>query len=190
MSKPLLISLAAAIAVTATPLSAEEAPTTPTTEATDIDYEGFESLTAKVSGIRAKRLITLETFDAMAAQKGTLILDTRSADAFSRGHIEGAVNLPFSDFTDAKLAKVIGDNPDRQILIYCNNNFSDNVPPIPLKRAPLALNIPTFINLVGYGYTNVWELGDTVSIADVDWVGTQAEMQLEMLASRKAALPN
>jgi hypothetical protein len=41
-----------------------------------------------------------------------------------------------------------------------------------LKRAPLALNIPTFINLHGYGYGNVWELAGEVSLTDprVDWV--------------------
>jgi hypothetical protein len=37
------------------------------------------------------------------------------------------------------------------------------------KKAPLALNIPTFINLVGYGYTNVWELGAVLPIGAVDW---------------------
>ncbi|MEE2877433.1 MAG: rhodanese-like domain-containing protein, partial [Pseudomonadota bacterium] len=59
------------------------------------------------------------------------------------------------------------------ILIYCNNNFEDDVEPVMLKRAPLALNIPTFINLVGYGYENVYELGELVSIRDetVNWVG-------------------
>ena len=41
-----------------------------------------------------------------------------------------------------------------------------------LFRSPLALNIQTFINLVGYGYTNVWELVDVVDFDDpkVEWV--------------------
>ena len=34
------------------------------------------------------------------------------------------------------------------------------------KRRPLALNIPTFINLYGYGYENIFELKDR--IPDVD----------------------
>ena len=91
---------------------------------------------------------------------------------------KGAVNLPFSDFTDEKLRKIIGESKARMILIYCNNNFSDNLVPIPLKRAPLALNIPTFITLVGYGYTNIWELGDTVATTDVAWVGTSANASM------------
>ncbi len=32
------------------------------------------------------------------------------------------------------------------------------------KEITLALNIPTFINLYGYGYKNVYELGDLVSV--------------------------
>ena len=55
---------------------------------------------------------------------------------------------------------------------YCNNNFTDDIAPIPLKRAPLALNVPTFINLYGYGYENIYELSGAYSIhdADIHWV--------------------
>lgn len=191
MSKAVLFPLATAIALLATPLAAEEAPAKTTGEAAEIDYAGFAKLTGDVSTVREQRLLTLAQFNARAAQADTLILDTRSADAFARGHIDGAVNLPFSDFTDEKLAEVIGKDTNRPILIYCNNNFRDNVAPVMLKRAPLALNIPTFINLIGYGYTNVWELGDTVSVKDVEWVGTGAEALLALLSENEtAALPN
>lgn len=82
------------------------------------------------------------------------------------------MNLPFNEFTDAKLAAVLGEDATRPVYIYCNNNFRDNVAPVRTKRAPLALNIPTFINLHGYGYSNVWELADVVGIADpgIEWV--------------------
>ena len=191
MSKAVLFPLATAIALSATPIAAEEAPAKTTGEAAEIDYAGFAKLTGDVSTVREQRLLTLAQFNARAAQADTLILDTRSADAFARGHIDGAVNLPFSDFTDEKLAEVIGKDTNRPILIYCNNNFRDNVAPVMLKRAPLALNIPTFINLIGYGYTNVWELGDTVSVKDVEWVGTGAEALLALLSENEtAALPN
>ena len=41
-----------------------------------------------------------------------------------------------------------------------------------LKSAPLSLNIQTFINLYGYGYRNVYELGEVVNFNDlaVRWV--------------------
>lgn len=136
-----------------------------------INYAGFAALTRDVRGLRAKRLLPFARFREMAAAKGTLLLDARSKDAFARGHIAGAVNLPLTDFTAEALAAVIGANRDRPILIYCNNNFSNHRSPVPLKSAPLALNIQTFINLVGYGYGNVWELRDVVDFDDpnVGW---------------------
>jgi phage shock protein E len=142
------------------------APTNPL-----IDYDGFASLTSQVRDQRRTRLISLAKFQAMAKAGDALILDARSADAFGAGHIAGAVNLPFTDFTADSLAQVIGKT-DRPILIYCNNNFINNVAPVRLKARPLALNIQTFINLVGYGYKNVWELGEKVDFNDpkVAWV--------------------
>ena len=133
---------------------------------------GFVEMASDLQDYRDKRLVNFATFRKMAEQPDAIILDTRSAAAFEAGHMAGAVNLPFSDFTEEKLATVIGDK-NRPILIYCNNNFSDNMRPVRLKSAPLALNIPTFINLHGYGYTNIHELADVVSIRDPDvaWNG-------------------
>lgn len=135
-----------------------------------VDYEGFNELTAKIAPIRQQRLIRLETFNLYKRDAGTIILDTRSKDAYERGHIKGAVHLNFSDFTDEKLAEIIPSR-DTRILIYCNNNFTDNIAPVVAKRAPLALNIPTFINLYGYGYSNLYELSGEYSIHHkaVDW---------------------
>ena len=146
--------------------------TAQTTQAT-IDYPGFLEISEKVMALRETRLVSLAEFNEMAGAPDTIILDTRSAEAFAQGHIEGAVHLNFSDFTDAKLAEVVGSK-DTRILIYCNNNFRDNVAPVMLKRMELALNIPTFVNLHGYGYENVYELADLVSIEDagVNWVSS------------------
>ena len=142
----------------------------PTTQA-QVDYPAFESLTDNVAAYRQTRLITLAQFQAMARESNTLILDARSPAAYARGHIEGAVNVPFTDFTAPFLREQIGD-PNRRILIYCNNNFSNDAAPVVMKSAPLALNIPTFINLYGYGYRNIYELGDVVDFNDpeVRWV--------------------
>jgi hypothetical protein len=136
-----------------------------------IDYPGFKALTLDVEGYRRTRLLSWAQFAAAAREKDVLILDARSASAFAAGHIEGAVNLPFTDFTDESLAAVIGRG-DRPILIYCNNNFSNDVAPVPVKSIRLALNIQTFINLVGYGYANVRELNEVVDFNDpkVKWV--------------------
>ncbi|WP_428627547.1 rhodanese-like domain-containing protein [Sphingopyxis sp.] len=157
-----ILLLAAALA--AAPAGAQTNP--------QIDYPAFQALTASVGVTRPARLIAFDAFKAEAAKPEAILLDARSKDAFARGHIAGAVNLPLTDFTAESLAAVIGANPDRAILIYCNNNFSNHRNPVPLKSAPLALNIQTFINLVGYGYPNVLELADVVDFNDpaVEWV--------------------
>jgi rhodanese-related sulfurtransferase len=141
------------------------------TENAQIDYAGFRGLTQSVETYRAERLVSLEEFQLMAREPNTILLDARSADAYRAGHIDGAINLPFTDFTDASLAAALSD-PNVRVLIYCNNNFSNNAAPVVLKRVELALNIQTFINLYGYGYRNVYELADTVDFNDpaVRWV--------------------
>ena len=152
-----------------------------TTTDASISYSGFLELAQKVEPIRQARLVDLDTFNEMRSEQGTIILDTRSAEAYDWGHIEGAVNLPFSDFTDEKLAKVIPEKTTR-VLIYCNNNFSDNVAPIMLKRVELALNVPTFINLWGYGYENVYELGSYTDSSDprVNWVSPYDHLMVNL----------
>lgn len=147
-------------------LLAAAAPANP-----QIDYAGFKDLTVSVEEYRRGRLVGWDAFASAAKQPDTLILDARSASAYARGHIKGAVNLPFTDFTAESLAAVIG-KPDRPILIYCNNNFRNDEPPVQLKSVRLALNIQTFVNLVGYGYRNVRELNEVIDFNDpkVGWV--------------------
>jgi phage shock protein E len=162
MIRPILILLACApLAAMATPANRQ------------VDYPAFQQLTARVSPVRAKRLVSLDQFKAKA-KRGAIILDARSANAFAQGHIKGAVNLPFTDFTAESLAATIGD-AKRPILIYCNNNFSNHKAPVGLKAAPVALNIQTFINLTGYGYHNVYELADLVDFNEpkVEWIAAE-----------------
>jgi phage shock protein E len=140
-----------------------------------IDFPGYQKLTKEVAPYRAKRLLPLSDFQARAANGKALLLDARSAQAFAEGHIKGAINLPLPDFNADALARVIGTNTSREILIYCNNNFTNNARPIPTKMDILALNIQSFINLYGYGYRNVYELGEAVDMNDpvVQWVAAR-----------------
>lgn len=144
---------------------------TPAATPPPIDYAGFERLTRDVRPARAKRLISLSRFKAMAADGAAIILDARSADAFAQGHMAGAINVPLTDFTAEALAAALPDR-SRPILIYCNNNFANDRPPVRLKAAPVSLNIQTFINLTAYGYGNVYELGERIDFDDpkVGWV--------------------
>ena len=161
--RPLLLASLALACLAAPALAAE--PRNP-----QIDYPAYTALTLSLEDTREAHRLPYGEFIARARQEGAILLDARSETAFARGHIEGAVNVPLPDFTDEALAAALGPDKDRPIYIYCNNNFSDDRAPIVTKRAPLALNIATFINLHGYGYTNVWELDGVLATAEVPWV--------------------
>ncbi len=135
-----------------------------------IDYAAHQKLVSEVGKQRPKRLLSLAEFKAMAA-KGVTILDARSAWAYRAGHIDGAVNLPLTDFTPEDVARVLGD-PTKPVLIYCNNNFKNRRPPVALKSGPAAVNIQTSVALAAYGYKNVWELGEVIDLEDpaVGWI--------------------
>ena len=147
------------------------APKPQATTGGQVDFAGFNNLSQEVYAYRKNRLVTLAQFQKMAAEPNTIILDARSAEAFRMGHIDGAINLSLPDFTAQSLAATL-KSPNVRILIYCNNNFENNVAPVVLKSVQLALNIQTFTNLYGYGYKNVYELGDVVNFNDpkVGWV--------------------
>ena len=181
MRFPILFAAAIACAAPAAAQSAEA----------NIDYAGFETLTRDVAGYRQQRLLGWSAFARKAKQPGVLLLDARSADAFAAGHIQGAVNLPFTDFTPESLAAVIGDK-DRPILIYCNNNFVNDAKPVQMKMRPLALNIQTFINLVGYGYPNVYELRSAIDFNDpkVGWVKGEAALRRQAAREQLLARPS
>lgn len=128
-----------------------------------VNYDGFLELTKELQDYRKDRLVDITTFAKMLEEEDVLLLDTRSARAYRAIHIEGAVHLNFSDFTTPKLAEVI-PSKDTKILIYCNNNFLEAGPDLYSKSAPLALNVPTFINLYGYGYKNIYELDGSITL--------------------------
>jgi len=166
----------------------------------NIDFEGFVKLAQEVQEVRNERLVDLDAFLEMAKDPNTIILDTRSKEAYDKIHLKGAVHLDFSDFTQYKLAKVIPSYKTK-VLIYCNNNFTDTfgmtgltgdgaafafkTPPPPpnmelatlaKRSSPLALNIPTFITLYGYNYKNLYELSSSIEVTNpkIQWEGTEA----------------
>jgi phage shock protein E len=155
--------LPAAICI-AVPAAAAENP--------QVDYAGFLELAHELAPVRQAHRLSWPDFARRARTEGAVLLDARSADAFAQGHLDGAVNLPFTDFTAEALRAVLGDDAQRPVYIYCNNNFRDHRAPVLLKAAPMALNIPTFVNLHGYGYRNVWELADVIGMDDpgVGWI--------------------
>jgi len=145
-------------------------------------FDDFKKLTLEVEPYRAKRLISLDDFLKKGKEKNVVILDSRSEFRYKRKHLKGAIHIGFSDFTQESLRELIPD-ANTKILIYCNNNFEGDqidftskmsLPQVNVEsqilseRKPvmLALNIPTFINLYGYGYKNVYELDELVNVND------------------------
>lgn len=136
-----------------------------------VNFDHYKDLMVEVEKHREARLINLETFRKMSEEEDVIILDARAEDLYKRRHIKGAVNLPFTKFTYFNLKRVI-PNPETKILIYCNNNIQNDPINFASKISPpkyneslmLALNIPTYINLYGYGFKNVYELDDVINI--------------------------
>jgi len=167
-----------------------------------VSFDDFKNLVAEVETHREKRLIDLDTFLKMSKEPGVIILDTRSTFRYERIHVKGAKHLSFTDFTQNNLAEVI-PSFETIILIYCNNNFDGNQTDfaskvaMPITRSgsiitaqfnsqekPLmmALNIPTYINLYGYGYHNVYELNELVNVNDprINFEGSIVEQSEEL----------
>ncbi|MBE2216742.1 MAG: rhodanese-like domain-containing protein [Ignavibacteria bacterium] len=156
-----------------------------------VSFDDYETLMAEVKEHRKSRLLELADYLEMAKQEDVIILDARSEAMYKSKHIKGAVNLNFSDFTQETLAQLIS-NFETKILIYCNNNFQDDSQNFPTKVSmpkieekkgggdkgiTLALNIPTYLNLYGYGYRNVYELNEILSVDDprMEFEGTSVQ---------------
>ena len=171
-----------------------------------VSFDDFKGLVAEVETHRASRLVDLNTFMKMSKEPGVIILDARSTFRFERIHLRGARHLAFTDFTQDNLQKVI-PSFEAKILIYCNNNFDGNqkdfASKVALPRAKpgnavatqfaaqakpimMALNIPTYINLYGYGYRNVYELHELVNVNDprIAFEGSIVEQKLPPVAPR------
>jgi len=138
-------------------------PTQTSFKGTPVSIDEFMKAAYEAKELRKSRRITSETFLKYAADKGTIILDTRSKAKYDLRHVKGAKHLNFSDFTKESLAEMIPHKKTR-ILIYCNNNFMGDPRAFACKTIATALNIPTFINLYSYGYENVYELGSYESV--------------------------
>ena len=166
-------------------------------EAPLVNYDYFEKLVSEVKSHRAERLVSLETFLTKSQLVGSVILDTRSKAMYDLKHVKGAIHLNFAEL-DKLFASEFGTRTN--IYIYCNNNFFDSkavenefqdfafmskgkiaepisnpVVKVDVKmQESLALNIPTYINLYGYGYKNVFELNEFIDVNDpeIEFEGT------------------
>jgi hypothetical protein len=128
-----------------------------------VDAEGFAAIVSEIRASRQMILIGEAEFIQMSKEPGTVILDARTKERFNQIHIKGAINLPFTEFTEDTLKAAIPDKAAR-ILIYCNNNFENDPVQFAEKLAPVALNLHTVVDLHAYGYKNVRELAPLLDI--------------------------
>jgi len=106
---------AATTTTAATATTVVEAATT--TVAFDLNASVDEYLSAIPKGFLA--VGDLDAFKEGAEASGALLIDVRTTDEYTEGHIPGAVNIPLRTLA-ANLDKV---PTDRQIYVYCQSGF-------------------------------------------------------------------
>jgi hypothetical protein len=130
-----------------------------------VDYRGFKKIVFDFARERESHRLTEKRFLEAMLDKDTIILDARSAAKYALRHVKGAVNLPFTDFTEDSLAQVIPSKATN-VLIYCNNNFEGSDTAFPAKAPAASLNLATYTSLRAYGYTNIFELGPLLNVRE------------------------
>lgn len=79
--------------------------------------EGDTPYTVVISG--AAQPADYETFQRLAEMDSTLLVDTRSREMYRKGHIPGAVNVPY-DEGDASLSRFELRGDIRRVITYCD----------------------------------------------------------------------
>ena len=125
---------------------------TPATESTTEENTTIESATEAVDGY--VQITQEEAKSLMDSEKDYIILDVRTVEEFSEGHIEGAILIP--DYEIGEKAEETLPDKNQLILVYCRSG----------RRSKLAS-----AELAKMGYTNVKEFGGII-----DWsYGTVTE---------------
>ena len=72
---------------------------------TNIDMQGFLTISQKAAAHRQQRRLTEAEFIRLSKEPGTIVLDARSREMFDLLHVKGAVNLSFPDITIESLGR-------------------------------------------------------------------------------------
>lgn len=166
------------------------------------DSQGFLEFAKQVEEVRQKRLLSEAEFAKAMQEANTIVLDARSDGSYDQLRIKGSKNLPYASFSEKTLHELIPDRSTR-ILIYCRNNLLDTAPnsqtkasrdrhPYPdelgdelnfIKEPKVALNVPTYITLMVYGYEDIWQLNSVVDpnkspiVFESSWPEDTAEIE-------------
>lgn len=96
-----------------------------------------------------KQMTMEEAKEVIEKESGFVILDVRTREEFSEGHIPGAINLANEDIGEEEIPQL--PDKDQQILVYCRSG----------NRSRQASN-----KLAKLGYSNVVDIGGIL-----DWDG-------------------
>jgi len=98
-----------------------------------------------LAGINALQAQTVDAAEGKAmVARGALLVDVRTPQEFSAGHVEGAINIPHMD-VEKRLSE-FGENLDRQIVLYCRSGNRSGLAQQSLK----ALGYQRVFNAAGY----------------------------------------
>lgn len=77
-------------------------------------------------------------------EDGALVIDVRSPGEFSRGHVDGALNIVHTDIE--ALAAAIGPDQDRSVVLYCGSGRRSGLAITELEE----LGYTALFNATGY----------------------------------------
>ncbi len=97
------------------------------------------SAQAQVSRIAPKMLKEM-----LDTKSDLVIIDVRTLEEYKEGHIGGALLLPYDQINAASVAKAIGGDKNRTVIVYCRSG----------RRSEIAAQ-----SLTSLGYKKVFDLG-------------------------------
>lgn len=121
----------------------------------EIDYEAYYKKAGELNSLRKERTIGVNKLLEMKEDKKTIILDVRSKLSYECSHIDGAINIPYSDIKEGTLESII-PNKDTRVVIYCDNGIEEMITRV------MPLSMQAFPLLYQLGYQNIYELESSV----------------------------
>lgn len=108
---------------------------------------------SKGSGEAYNEIDSTKTLELVKETKDTLVIDVRGADAYAKGHLANAINIPFDEF-EGKISDLEGYK-DQTIVLICNTGNKSG------KAGKM---------LVDKGFTKVYNAEDGMEEYDYDTV--------------------
>jgi phage shock protein E len=115
-----------------------------TTAATELETTaGTESTEQAVQRIKA--IISPEEAQKLIGQEGVYLIDVRTVEEYSEGHIPGSMNIPLDKLESIQM---IVPYADKTMIVYCRSG----------NRSAQAADL-----LESYGYLKIYDLGGIIN---------------------------